>query len=80
MSTRRDRLQVYADILREAKEPILKTWLMGNARITFRTFMPIFNNLLRWGYLKKVNKKYTTTAEGWKFMREIEAIYKKVEE
>ena len=74
--TRRDRLQIYADILIGAGDLIRPTRLMYRSVVQYRYFKPMIQKLIELGFLEEEDNKLITTEEGKKFIRKIDGIYK----
>jgi predicted transcriptional regulator len=83
---RRDKIQIYYDILKVSAQPVKITRLMRLANIQYNAFIDCTETLLKAGFLEKVNfrtrKKRSKTKElfkatriGLDWCRQVEEIY-----
>jgi predicted transcriptional regulator len=90
---RRDKVQIYADILRVTKEPTKTTRILRLANVQYNTFLECVNTLCEAGLLEKIdleyrkhsskpgNRKYVFKATdlGRKWCKSLEDIYERLE-
>ena len=90
---RRDKIQIYADILKVTKKPINKTRILQLANIQFHIFQEYIEQLCSNGFLEKINttenktnsKKikprktlFKATELGLKWCNKVEEVYQKL--
>ena len=90
---RRDRIQIYADILKVTKKPTNKTRILQLANIQFHIFQEYIEQLCSNGFLEKINttenkanlKKtkprktlFKATELGLKWCNKVEEVYQKL--
>ena len=90
---RRDKVQIYADILKVTKEPTKTTRILRIANVQYNTFLECIDTLCNAGLLEKialedkkpfqkpVSTKYVfrATELGQKWLESLEAIYERLE-
>ena len=90
---RRDKIQIYADIIKVTKKPTNKTRILKLANIQFHTFQEYIERLCSNGFLEKINttenkaslKKikprktlFIATELGLKWCNKVEEVYQKL--
>ena len=90
---RRDKVQIYADILKVTKEPTKTTRILRLANVQYNTFLECVNTLCNTGLLEKIaldykksshkpgNRKYEfrATELGRRWCESLEDIYERLE-
>ena len=90
---RRDKVQIYADILSVTKEPTKTTRILRLANVQYNTFLECVNTLCDAGLLEKINLDYKktppksgnrkfafrATAYGVKWRNSLEDLYMRLE-
>jgi len=90
---RRDKVQIYADILKVTKEPTKTTRILRLANVQYNTFLECVDTLCNAGLLEKTdldykkrsskpgNRKYVfrATGLGRKWLESLEDIYERLE-
>lgn len=82
---RRNKLDIYADILTVAKEGAQKTHLVGKANLNFRLILPYLRTLIDRGLMSaicepfKTRYTYQTTPRGIEFLDHYRAIIQAIE-
>ena len=85
MKKRRNKLDIYADILEVALKGALKTHIVGKANLNFRLIPPYLKTLLDRGLLSKTRKPfksryiYRTTPNGIEFLWNYQALIHAIE-
>jgi len=59
---RRDKVQIYADILKVTKEPTKTTRILRLANVQYNTFLECVNTLCQSGLLEKIDLDYKKTS------------------
>jgi len=85
MTTRREDLKTYTEILIRAKNEIKPTHLMSDTRLHYTPFMELINKLLKLGLLEivpglKSRVQYRTTDEGRDFLTRALICYATIED
>jgi predicted transcriptional regulator len=82
---RRNKLDIFADILKVALKGALKTHIVGKANLNFRLIPPYLKTLIDRGLLSRTREPfksryiYRTTPEGVEFLEHYQALIQAIE-
>ncbi len=90
---RRDKVQIYADIIKVTKKPTKTTRILRLANVQYNTFIECIDTLCNAGLLEKIsldykkssikgdriNYRYKATAMGLRWLKSLDEIYKRLE-
>jgi len=82
---RRNKLDIFADILKVALKGALKTHIVGKANLNFRLIPPYLKTLIDRGLLSKTREPfksrymYRTTPKGVEFLEHYQALIQAIE-
>ena len=90
---RRDKVQIYADIIKVTKKPTKTTRILRLANVQYNTFIECIDTLCNAGLLEKtsleyrkfsskndrIKYRYKATSMGLKWLESLDEIYKRLE-
>jgi predicted transcriptional regulator len=84
-TVRRDRIQIYFDMITVASTPINATMIMQHANVQFNMFKESIENLLGVGFIEEIeiegrpNSLYKSTMKGIEWTRKVDQVYTELE-